>query len=64
MEEYVLCPFLSTGGSSVERWPCLPGRCGLYDRQAGCCAITAISLRLGKLAPREKEHKNRKEQST
>ena len=64
MEEYVLCPFLSTMGSSWERWPCLPGGCGLYDCQAGCCAITAISLRLGKLAQREKEHENRKEQTT
>ena len=58
MEECVLCPFLSTGGSRWERWPCLPSRCGLYDRQAGCCAITAISLRLGKLAQEKKEHEN------
>lgn len=58
MEECVLCPFLSTMGSSWERWPCLPGRCGLYDRQAGYCAITAISLRLGKLAQEKKEHES------
>ena len=64
MEEHTSCPFLSTGSSSWERGPCLPSRCGLYDRQAGCCAITAISLRLGKLAQRDKEHENRKEQTT
>lgn len=41
-----------------EELHCMQERCGWWDLLAGCCAITAISLRLGKLAQEKKEHEN------